>query len=434
MDKPARPPFRRAAVIGGLLTAEQLAAAETQLRASRGIAPEQPVPEDMLAAKLIELGLVNEWQCQQLKLGRTKFTLGPYHVVDSIGQGGMGQVFKAQHRVMGRTVAIKVLPRNKSSPDAIASFTHEIRAQAQLDHENLVRAYDAGHDGNVHFLVTEYVPGTDLRKFVRARGKLSQQEAATIISQAAAALDHAHRRGLIHRDIKPGNLLVTPSGKTKLSDLGLAAFLESTEDDPRAGKIVGTVDYIAPECVMNPHDVKPLADIYSLGCTLYYAVTGKVPFPGGTTREKAKRHCEATPINPKAFNPTLSDDFVRVLEAMMEKDPAKRIPNAAEVVLRMAPWAAEAVVTTSPETAANGNGATSSSGTSSSNGNGKGHDSGSLAPSVARDSRAEFSPWELCPGEPEPMVVYPRFWAGMLMSPLVVSLGFLVAALVLLAR
>ena len=147
----------------------------------------------------------------------------------------MGQVFRAQHTMMGRTVAIKVLPRYKSTPVAIASFTREIRAQAQMDHENLVRAFDAGHDGNVYFLVTECVPGTDLRKYVRLRGRLSMSEAATIISQAALGLGYAHSRGLIHRDVKPGNLLVTTTGQTKVSDLGLSGFLAPTTSKIRAG-------------------------------------------------------------------------------------------------------------------------------------------------------------------------------------------------------
>ena len=347
--------FRQSAVISGLLTAEQIATVDATL--SAGAAGSATVVSDeALVARLIELGHLNRWQAEQLKVGRTKFNLGPYLVVDSIGQGGMGQVFKAEHRMMGRTVAIKVLPRHKSTPEAIASFTREIRAQAQLDHPNLVRAFDAGHEGNVYFLVTEYVPGTDLRKFVRARGRLTQTEAATIISQAAAGLDHAHRRGLIHRDVKPGNLLVTPDGLTKVSDLGLAGFLDQDIDaeDPRAGKIVGTADYLSPEQIINPRSVTAAGDLYSLGCTLYYAVTGKVPFPGGNTRDKARRHCEDVPLNPRVFNPALSDEFIKVMEAMMEKSVADRLQSGADVVARLAPWAGESVTTRPDERGAGG--------------------------------------------------------------------------------
>jgi len=337
--------FRRSALASGLLSVEQILEAEAALRAGGGgVGTWTDVGDEALAAKLVELGRINRWQAEQLKAGRSKFNLGPYVVLESIGQGGMGQVFKAEHRLMGRIVAVKVLPRHRATPDAIASFTREIRAQAQFDHENLVRAFDAGHDGNVHFLVTEFVPGTDLRKLLRTRGKLSMQDAATIISQAARGLAHAHSRGLVHRDVKPGNLLVTPEGQTKVSDLGLASFLGVEDvDDPRAGRIVGTADYLSPEHITSPSNLLPASDIYSLGCTLYYAVTGKVPFPGGTSRDKARRHCEETPLNPRRFNLELTDEFIDVIAAMMEKDVTKRFQTGTEVAQRLAPWAADSV-------------------------------------------------------------------------------------------
>ena len=285
---------------------------------------------------------MNAWQAKQLLDGRTKFTLGPYRIVDSIGQGGMGQVFKAEHSVLGRTVAIKVLPRDKSTPEAIANFTREIQALAKLDHPKLVRALDEGHDGNVYYLVTEFVPGTDLRKLVRRDGPLSMELAASIISQVAEALQHAHDQGVVHRDVKPGNVLVTPEGEAKLSDLGLAGPMgKDMEDDPRHGKIVGTVDYISPDHISEPSNPTPGWDIYSLGCTLYYAVTGKVPFPGGTTSDKARAHCELRPLDPRRLNPRLSPEFVDVLAEMMAKDPAQRLQSATRVVERLARWAGQ---------------------------------------------------------------------------------------------
>jgi serine/threonine protein kinase len=195
----------------------------------------------------------------------------------------------------------------------------------------------------VYFLVCEYVPGADLRRYVRDRGPLGMAEAATIISQAAKGLQHAHLNGLIHRDVKPANLLVTPEGLTKVSDLGLVGSLRDTDSDPRAGKVVGTADYLAPEHITSPRSITAASDLYSLGCTLYYAVTGKVPFPGGNAREKARRHCEDTPFHPRVLNPSLSEPFVEVIAAMMEKDPAKRIASATDVVERLAPWAGESV-------------------------------------------------------------------------------------------
>ena len=225
-------------------------------------------------------------------------------------------------------------------PGKLKAIRREIRAQAKLDHPNLVRAFDAGEDGNVHYLVVEYVPGTDLRRLVRSKGKLSVQQGANIIKQSAEALAHAHQRNLIHRDIKPGNILVTPDGTAKLSDLGLAFYLNDS-NDPRVGKIVGTADYLSPEQIKTPLNITHASDIYSLGCTLYYAVTGKVPFPGGTPKSKARRHLEETPWHPRRFNEEVSDDFVDLIGDMMEKNPRERISSATEVAERLAPWASD---------------------------------------------------------------------------------------------
>ena len=333
--------FAKAAIASGLVLPEEVEEAKALLRAD-GPRKGDDGPkssDEQLADKLVELGRINSWQSSQLLLGRTKFNLGPYQVIDSIGQGGMGQVFKAEHTIMGRVVAVKVLPRSKSTPESIARFNKEVRTQAQLDHENLVRAHDAGEDGNVHFLVTEYVPGTDLRKLVRGSGKLSMQVAASIIAQAARGLEYAHSRGLVHRDIKPGNILVNPDGRTKVSDLGLAAFFtEEDPDDSRRKNIVGTLDYIAPEQVVNPGSASVLSDIYSLGCTMFYAVTGKVPFPGGSPKDKARAHCTKAPMDPRRLNPELSEEFAQLILRMMAKDAAGRPQTAGEVVQQLAPW------------------------------------------------------------------------------------------------
>jgi serine/threonine protein kinase len=330
-------------VLSGLVTLEQIEQAIARVRESGGESqqPAIEVDDKSLADQLVELGLLTRYQADQILAGRTKFKLGPYIVTDWIGQGGMGQVYKAVHEVMGRESAVKVLPLTKATPDAIANFTREIRTQAQLDHPNLVRAYDAGHDGNVHYLVVEYISGTDLRKLIRTQGSLPIQQAANVMMQAARGLDHAHKRGLIHRDVKPGNILVTSDGIAKVSDLGLAGFMNDAGNDPRAGKIVGTADYLAPELIRSPGDISAVSDVYSLGCTLYYAVCGKVPFPGGTPRDKARRHCEETPWHPRRFNADIPEEFVEVIADMMEKNPRDRIQTAAEVVARLEPWAAD---------------------------------------------------------------------------------------------
>ena len=333
--------FERCALASGLLTREQLDAARAALGwpAYFPIGVEAADRDEELAAQVVAMQLLNRWQALQLLAGRTKFNLGPYWIVDSIGRGGMGQVFKGEHSVLGRVVAIKVLPQDKSTPEAVASFTREIRAQARLDHENLVRAFDAGEDGNVYYLVVEYVPGADLRKVIRNQGPLSMHQAASVIAQVASGLQHAHEEGLIHRDVKPGNVLVTPEGHAKLSDLGLAGPMDADpQSDPRFGRIVGTADYVSPDHIKFPASPTPAWDIYSLGCTLYYAVTGKVPFPGGSTADKARAHCELQPLNPRRLNPALSAEFVEVIADMMAKEPQERIASAAEVIARLKPW------------------------------------------------------------------------------------------------
>jgi serine/threonine protein kinase len=344
--------FERCALASKLLTREQLADARYALDigGSEPVGPdaseteehiESPTDEE-LADKLVELGQLNFWQSRQLLEGRTRFNLGPYRILDSLGRGGMGQVFKGEHDILRRVAAIKVLPREKATPEAIANFQREIQAQAKLDHPNLVRALDAGQDGNVFYMVAEYVPGSDLRKLVRRNGPLNMEAAASIISQVAAALQYAHQQGIIHRDVKPGNVLVTPDGHAKLSDLGLAGPLAGgMDEDPRFGRIAGTADYLSPDHIRDPWNPTPAWDIYSLGCTLYYAVTGKVPFPRGSTRDKARAHCELRPLDPRRLNASLSAAFVDVLADMMAKDPAERMQTAAEVIRRLAPWTLE---------------------------------------------------------------------------------------------
>ncbi len=319
--------FREAALRSGLIDAD---------RWREGLAEVGP-DVARLAEHFVRLGVVTAYQAQQLQAGRGKLTLGPYQITDWIAQGGMGQVFKAVHVVMGRQSAVKVLPLERSTPDSRESFLREIRLQAGLDCPYLVRAFDAGHDGNVHYLVTEYVPGTDLRRLVRQQGPLTVGQAAGIVHQAALGLQYAHDLGLVHRDVKPGNILVTPGGRAKVSDVGLAAWM-GTSDDPQAGRIVGTADYLSPEQIRNPRTIGPASDIYSLGCTLYYAVTGKVPYPGGDVRSKCRRHLEDTPLNPRNLVPDLDEDFVDLIGEMLDKDPRRRIASAARVAERLLPW------------------------------------------------------------------------------------------------
>ena len=338
-------PFRDTALASGLLTASQIEAAEAELQAGAGRegAGDDAARGRALADLLVTRGLLTPFQAEQMLVGRRKLTLGQYKILDAIGQGGMGRVFRAEHVMMGREVAVKVLPREKSTPETEAAFRREIRMLGRLDHENLVRALDAGHDGKVSYLVTELVDGLDLRKQVRRYGALDDSAAASVIAQAARGLAYAHAQGLVHRDVKPGNLLVTPDGRVKVLDVGLAgSALE--EESTRLGRVVGTMDYMAPEQIRSPDDAGPAADIYGLGCTLYFALVGDVPFPGGTREEKARRHLSEPPPPIRRFAPRANPRLCAVVEGMMRKDPAQRPPSAAAVVERLAPWTPAAPV------------------------------------------------------------------------------------------
>ncbi|TWT75865.1 Serine/threonine-protein kinase PknA [Posidoniimonas polymericola] len=319
-------PFEQALLASGLVPAAQVGEARELLNGDCN--------DHRLAAKLVELGLLNEWQVDQLSEGRTKFSLGQYAIIDTVAKGGMGHVFKGEHQLLGRVEAIKVLPRSKSRPEAIASFRQEIRAQAQLNHPNLVRVSYADRDGDTYFLVTEFVPGVDLRRLVRRTGPLPTGAAAWVVLQAAQGLEYAHRRGIVHRDVKPGNLLVTPEGEVKLADLGLAWYLnrEVPTDPGGRKKVVGTCDYLAPESITDPTRIIPVSDLYSLGCTLYYAVTGKVPYPGGNAVEKMRRCLREAPLPPQSIQPDLPDNVVAVIARLMDKNPETRVPSATAAI------------------------------------------------------------------------------------------------------
>lgn len=335
---PRKPRLRETALASGLVDEPQLAAAETAVAAT--LAPGTAAPADWdhaVADRLVQDKLLTPFQAREILAGRRRFRLGQYTVLDEVARGGMGQVFKAEHAMMGREVAVKVLPRAKSTPESEAAFRREMRMLGRLDHENLVRAYDAGYDAMVYYLVTELVPGLDLKRQVQKHGPLDETLAASVISQAARGLAYAHEQGLVHRDVKPGNILVLPDGRVKVLDLGLAGS-QIEEESSRLGRVVGTMDYIAPEQIRAPDDVGPSADVYALGCTLYFAVTGQVPFPGGTRREKMQRHLSASPVPVRELAPRLNAEFCRVIEAMMAKNPAQRLKSASEVVERLRPW------------------------------------------------------------------------------------------------
>jgi serine/threonine protein kinase len=316
--------------------------------ASRELVPRFPDPK-ALARELVRRGWLTPYQANQLFQGHgDDLLLDSYVFLEKLGEGGMGAVFKARNWKLGQVVALKVIRKERlASETAVLRFEREIRAAAQLDHPNIVRALDAGRDGDRHFLVMEYIEGTDLARIVRERGPLPAGIACDLARQAALALQHAHERGLVHRDVKPANLLLArhPAqrdvGLVKVLDMGLARLVapadgEAIDTLTQAGSVMGSLDYIAPEQALNSHAVDTRADLYGLGCTLYYLLTGRVPFPVENPMEKllAHRTCEPEPVEER--RPDVPPAVVAVLHRLMAKRPEDRYQTPAEAAEALA--------------------------------------------------------------------------------------------------
>jgi serine/threonine-protein kinase len=319
----------------GLLT-------EEQLHALPRIASSGDVKT--VAADLIRRGWLTAYQINQLVQGRGRdLFLGPYLFLERLGEGGMGQVFKALHRQIGRVDAVKVIRKDRlNNPATLRRFQREVAATTRLDHPNIVRAFEYGQADERWYFAMEYVAGTDLGRRVLAHGPLSLLDACGYIRQAALGLQHAHERGLVHRDIKPHNLIVAPApdnqgpGLLKVLDLGLALITYADEDDSLSsltqhGFVMGTADYMAPEQAQNAHLVDSRADLYSLGCTLYYLLSGQVPFPGGTLLEKLMKQRLDEPTRLEELRPDVPASIAALVRRLMAKSLEER-PRAAELV------------------------------------------------------------------------------------------------------
>ena len=313
------------------------------------LADDPPPDAKALAARMVDDGLLSGFQADQLLQGRWKrFFIGKYKVLEKLGRGGMANVFLCEHKLMRRRVAVKVLPAVQGrDPAALERFYREARAVAAVDHPNLVRAYDIDQDENLHFLVMEFVDGVNLYDLVKRHGPLDPARAAHYVAGAAVGLQHAHEMGLVHRDIKPGNILVDRSGVVKVLDLGLALFFHPEDDDQLTKKyeetVLGTADYLAPEQALDSHAVDIRADIYSLGGTLYYLLTGRPPFPEGSITQKLVAHQQREPVPILELRPDTPPELVAVYERMAKKDPAARYQTPAEVVTALEPWTSQPI-------------------------------------------------------------------------------------------
>ena len=333
------------------------------LEKSRLLTPEQ-IDDARLAAQqcsdpkgaakaLVQRGLLTRWQAGQLLAGRSSFFLGKYKLIEPIGRGGMGDVFLGQHTTMNRRVALKILSREVGKdPASLERFLDEARAIAALDHPNIVQAYSVDHDADRYYLVMEYIDGRDLKQLVEEEGLPDCDTAADYVRQAADGLAHGHGRNMIHCDIKPSNLLVNGQGVLKIVDLGLTRLNGRSREEvnlPSAGhgtcptewageRILGSVDYLGPEQALESPDFDHRADIYSLGCTLYFLLTGHPPFPEGTLPERIVKHQVQQPQSIHRQRRDAPAGLVKICERMMAKRPEDRFQSAEEVSRALAEW------------------------------------------------------------------------------------------------
>ena len=309
------------------------------------IVSHEPNPAQLLDG-LVDAHLLTRFQADRLAAGKYKgFTLGSYTILDRLGAGGMGQVFLAEHAAMRRFVALKVLPGNVYEDDiARERFFREARAAATLDHPNIVRVFDMNREGKLLYLVMEYVEGVSLQAVIEKDGRRSIAAAASYAQQMAHGLQHAHERGLVHRDIKPGNTLVDRAGVARLLDLGLVRS-ESDGDSKLTSQlggrtILGTVDYLAPEQALDSSNVDIRADIYSLGATLYFLLAGHPIFPEGRAGQKLMWQQWRDPEPIDRIRPDVPAALAALVHRALAKKREERFQTPRELADALAPWVA----------------------------------------------------------------------------------------------
>ena len=339
MVDPRTSQFWQAVVQGGLVSPEKLEECWEAIPADKRV---REALDRRLARQAVNSGLLTIWQAQQILAGRQiGLRIDRYVVLDQIGQGGMGRVYLARDTRLGRLVALKVLARERiGNPRAVARFRREAKLGAQLQHENVIRVYDDGEIGGMPYLVMEYITGKTVAQLISEQGRLPAADATELTRQVALGLEHLHQKDLLHRDVNPSNILVDQEGTAKLTDLGLAIDLGDEEEIvTRDGATVGTFDYISPEQARNPRQIDTRSDIYSLGCSLYHMLAGRVPFTAPSLPEKLFAHQSGLPDPLHTLVPDLPEGLEAVVATMMNKRPEDRYPRPVAVARALEPFA-----------------------------------------------------------------------------------------------
>ncbi|WP_010587221.1 serine/threonine protein kinase [Schlesneria paludicola] len=327
----------------GVMSSADISNVEAQIPAAK-----RSRDADSLARELVRLKMLTPFQADNLNQTEpAPLLIGNYVIQDKIGSGGMGVVYKAQHRRMKRTVAVKVLSSDSlRDTDTVKRFLREAEAAAKLSHPNIVAAFDADEANGIPFLAMEFVEGQDLSACVRTNGPMSLDQALDCILQAAQGLEHAHQQGLVHRDIKPANILITPQGTVKILDMGLARLHTINADTAssgageitQAGSVVGTVDFMSPEQALDSIQVDPSSDIYSLGATLYYLMTGKAMYELPSLMARLIAHRESPLPSICALRPDAPPQIDTVFRKMVAKKKEDRYESMTAVIRQLRDW------------------------------------------------------------------------------------------------